>query len=262
VKKEEPKLDTCQITRVVVKPHEWTYEEKFKFVAEAISPTGKYNAFESVVLTHNVQYPVEQTKYSHYVDEIVNLLLQDGWDATDTRGDNWWNYRFRRNWNPSRAKWEECDIETNLMHSGILEPLKFVAYARGKISEKGKPKAIIESPSIPNANRLKKDKSKTPKEMIDAHQSFVERLHKDGWELTEFTGGVWWHLRFRRQVKQESEDARLQTRTPTTPRTRFFSISVGVVGSHLRFAWRVGRGRRAMANEEIGEDSRDSRIIF
>ncbi len=96
VRPVEPKFETCQIMRVVVKPDSWTYEEKMKFAAEVIGPKGKYNACESPVLTHNVQYDVYQKEFGHHVDTMVNKLLHDGWEAVDSRGENWWNYRFKR----------------------------------------------------------------------------------------------------------------------------------------------------------------------
>jgi len=195
---KESKIESCEIIYIQVKPWNWENIRYFKFIAEAIGVNGKYNVFETATIGTKDDF-TKKEKYGKYVDEIVELLLQDGWEASETRGDNWWNYRFKRNWNPAQVKWEVCDVGMLTVGISWKGQGKFGAYLLGKVDEKGNRKLIAESPLFKGLPRV--DISKTDPEIKNIYTNFIEQLQKDGWEQMNFAAKDWVSKRFRRRTK-------------------------------------------------------------
>lgn len=147
VQTEPPKMETCEIVRVVTKPSSWTYEETFIFAAEVIGANGKYVAFQSVPLKHNTQYPIYQKEFNSAVEELVNNLLRDNWEAVETRGENWWNYRFRRQ---ARAETQEKAIVDVVLASWGREITSVMKIIRSLRPDLG-PKAIKDFAGSPHS---------------------------------------------------------------------------------------------------------------
>jgi hypothetical protein len=211
------KSETCEIIYVLVQPVDWESITRFKFVAEAVGPNGKDNILETVTLGIKGNVQIERSYWGIFVDELIDLLLLDGWQPSESRGENWWSYRFRRNWSPEQIRWEVCEIGVEAAVGFWQNKYKFVAYIVGKTNEKGKRRVIAESPFFdkrPNHNQ-----SKTKSEIVAIYNSFINQLQEEGWEqyITKTYNQVdqmkkdmfenmhlivpWARRRFRRRIK-------------------------------------------------------------
>ena len=219
---KESKSESCEIVWIQVQPWNWENIRKFKFVAEAIGVNGKYNVFETATIGTK-DHDTKREKYGILVDEIAELLLQGGWEASETRGENWWSYRFKRNWNPEQIKWEVCDVSVMAVSGMSWKGQgRFGAFLLGKVDEKGNRKLIDASQLYKGSPQT--NLSKTSSEIKDIYTSFIEHLQKDGWEqmnstsnskyspilapmtmrwdfLMEHSSQDWVRKRFRRKIK-------------------------------------------------------------
>ena len=201
----EDRFETCEIVWFTVHPASPTRsEEWFKFVAEAIAPTGKYTAFESILLgrTGDTGHQMNEHKLSHYADELVELLIQDGWGATETRGAGWYSYRFRRVWNPNRTRRESCEIGVVDAGKGLFDfRMKFAARSclSGKLDNNNLFAIVAES--SPFRKGLDKVESKSLPDVVATHRSLIAQLLGDGWNLEEHEGERWWQKRLHRNAR-------------------------------------------------------------
>jgi hypothetical protein len=100
VQQEEPKYDTCQIVMNNLGEAFGRTVFHFKFQGDAIGPNGKYVACETPKYTSDINYEVPRRKFERVVDELVRNLISDGWEPIESRGENWWNFQFRRQARP------------------------------------------------------------------------------------------------------------------------------------------------------------------
>jgi len=99
---DEIKWETCEIayqqtTNGIV----W---EAGYFYAEAIGPTGVYEAARTSPLTEYSGPSSDNERVVQAHRGLVTRLTLAGWEPTGDKGKNWWNYRFRRQVNPERQK--------------------------------------------------------------------------------------------------------------------------------------------------------------
>ena len=92
VQPDEPKWEMCEIRYEKLKQG-WTSE--FRFWAEAIGPTGSYNAGQSRVFKARRAWPISNAESQEEINALIYRLTKAGWEALP-RGEHWFSYRFRR----------------------------------------------------------------------------------------------------------------------------------------------------------------------
>lgn len=83
-------------------------KRKYRFWAQAIGPSGRYDAgsveFDAVIgsLTHSPLEHANEGSTENEIakttalDNLIQQLVSDGWQAAETRGSHWFSFRFRR----------------------------------------------------------------------------------------------------------------------------------------------------------------------
>ena len=71
------------------------------FFAEAIGPKGRYTAARARKSSQYAPYrdmPPDRENQNVVASHrsLVDQLLREGWEVVESRGSNWWEYRFRR----------------------------------------------------------------------------------------------------------------------------------------------------------------------
>ncbi len=102
---DKSKWEFCQIEMEVINtlydeisdwliflPHYSTH----RFWAAAVGPTGRYSAGHAPQFKVRLGDPIQGKQCSAAFDSLINQLVRDGWESIETRGENWWNYRFKR----------------------------------------------------------------------------------------------------------------------------------------------------------------------
>ena len=114
-KSPDTSIETCEI--FWKETHQGWTGRRGIFYAEAISSQGKYTLTQSVLL-ENVDHrdpPGDKPQHNDAHKSLIQALINDGWHPTGERGVNWWNTRFRREFNPQRAESEDVQIEREVM---------------------------------------------------------------------------------------------------------------------------------------------------
>lgn len=94
----------CMIIRVPLKVRLLiSTTQCWRFEAEALKPNGKYIAAYSETLREDNDYrnaygnPVASNQWHQkHCNTLLQTLIADGWELTGEKGQNWWNYKFRR----------------------------------------------------------------------------------------------------------------------------------------------------------------------
>jgi len=98
----EPQWETCEIHWGEEWCSNWWGGAKGCFWAEAVGPSGVYNAgrTETFHVPHGAYSPSgplgkdSQTASMHRA--MIAQLTKDGWESLGSKGPAWWSYRFRR----------------------------------------------------------------------------------------------------------------------------------------------------------------------
>jgi hypothetical protein len=96
--------ETCEIYfKQFVRKGSWFGWMNLQFYALALGPNGEYTAAQSVeckckttvgVRLNNV--PIRNSDNMTAFNGLVTQLVNAGWEPVDSRGEEWYNYRFRR----------------------------------------------------------------------------------------------------------------------------------------------------------------------
>ena len=88
---EVAKWETCEIERGIVGKSGIFRDNVFAFNAKAIGPQGVYTAGESSQFID-----IEHAEEKKIVEDLINKLVESGWEPTGSKGSSWWAHRFRR----------------------------------------------------------------------------------------------------------------------------------------------------------------------
>lgn len=99
-KKEEAKYEYCEVEFENIQSfsnYVLGIAYNGRFVAKGVGPQGTYQ----VGRTQSFPYlpPINSGKQKtaeNYLGIITSWLLENGWEPTDTKGQNWFSFRFRR----------------------------------------------------------------------------------------------------------------------------------------------------------------------
>lgn len=97
IQSDEPKWETCEI--FYQKSTEGLTGTRGNFYAESIGPDGvkKFARTEEFGCGYNCWEPErDNRKIVQIHQELITLLVKNGWESLGTRGENWWSARFRR----------------------------------------------------------------------------------------------------------------------------------------------------------------------
>jgi hypothetical protein len=102
VQAPEPKWETCEIVREVVRKESLLSGAVFRWVAQAMGPKGQYLAGQSDTFkgTWNAyewgsEPKRDDERTGAALKGLVDRLLKDGWESTG-RGSEWYSQRFQR----------------------------------------------------------------------------------------------------------------------------------------------------------------------
>ena len=94
--------ETCEIQHEAGQGR-WTGSPRVKFFASAVGPRGRFGAAESeevrvsdYSLLDNPATPRGEKEMQRALDDLVRLLVKQGWEPVETRGQFWFSLRFRR----------------------------------------------------------------------------------------------------------------------------------------------------------------------
>jgi len=97
VRSAREKWERCEITYT---RKQSLVTDSFTFWADAVGPRGSYSAGSVKPFKQFAPYTYppdrnnDKAKAAH--KQLVTMLLSDGWEPVDERGEGWWQLRFRR----------------------------------------------------------------------------------------------------------------------------------------------------------------------